>query len=139
MTDSSDFDEVEMQVLALIANLSLEAGGKSIFGARTLLGGDFNNMESKILVNEIYKSTPNEIFIYPNPNSGIINFKLTQACEMFRFEIYDVLGKVILGRNFNGIDAASGLNVSHLSQGSYIYKIIQEKGVMQNGLLIITK
>ena len=138
MADSTDFDEVEMQVLALIANLSLEAGGKSIFGARTLLGGDFNNMESK---QSQQKEPPKErgILVYPNPNNGFVLFKLSDASQQFIIEIFDTYGRTVAHYVLNGITAAQGIDIRHLSNGVYFYKIHYTTEQRKNGIIILKK
>jgi hypothetical protein len=43
------------------------------------------------------------------------------------------------GINFTGLSASSGLDISHLGKGSYMYKLQMESGKSQNGILIVVK
>lgn len=62
-----------------------------------------------------------EVKIYPNPTIGIINIQTNANVKSI--SIYTLLGKEILRTTAIKID------VSHLSSGMYILKIISEKGM----------
>ncbi|MDO6597745.1 choice-of-anchor Q domain-containing protein [Oceanihabitans sp. 2_MG-2023] len=63
-----------------------------------------------------FELNTNEISLYPNPTSSILNIKSKQDVETVT--IYSVLGKKVLKAETKTID------VSNLSQGIYIMKII---------------
>jgi hypothetical protein len=64
----------------------------------------------------------NNLFVYPNPTAGIVNFS-----EVIHYEIYSSLGKLVLqgqGRRVDISELPSGIYV--LSNGAEIFKIIKE-------------
>ena len=72
---------------------------------------------------------------YPNPNSGMLYFNY-ENIENGRLEMYDVSGKLILERS----TIKDHLNISHLNNGMYFVKVIDEKAaVFQMKKFILTK
>ncbi len=59
--------------------------------------------------------------VYPNPTSGIVNIQTKEDID--RIEIYDINGRLI----FNKLKT-SQVNISQLSVGVYILKVVGENG-----------
>lgn len=68
--------------------------------------------------------------IYPNPtnNSFVIDYN-----GFIQVKIYDMLGKEILTQNANG---KTEINISNLSNGIYIVKILSENKVIGNSKIV---
>jgi type IX secretion system substrate protein len=66
------------------------------------------------------------ISVYPNPSDGILNVSVNEAGE-YTISVYNLLGEVLYAENI-AIDQDGGhrIDVSDLSQGYYILKIIED-------------
>lgn len=100
---------------------------------------DFNfpiltNMESTIIqqtLNTNNFSINNKISIYPNPTSDVINIQTNNTTD-FNIEIYDVVGKQIGSyKNQKSID------ISNLTSGMYLIKIIDLENNLESSHKII--
>ena len=69
----------------------------------------------------------NEIFIYPNPSSGIINIE--GIYKRSTLEVYDVLGNLLLSKNLGIENKNTKLDLSSHSAGIYIVKIQINNGL----------
>ena len=54
--------------------------------------------------------------MYPNPTNGELNISYTDIIN--QVEVYNLLGQKVITQNFESNNVS--LNVSHLSNGSYI-------------------
>ena len=61
-----------------------------------------------------------ELDIYPNPTTGIINLSFEKGYSLSQFEVLDLTGKVVF---FGKINGKLELDVSHLPKGIYYLKI----------------
>ncbi len=67
-----------------------------------------------------------DFIFYPNPSNGIVNFEFKNS-EFFKsLEIYDIAGKIILQKEIYKNEES--LDLSNLSKGVYLYKIIKQNG-----------
>ncbi len=82
------------------------------------------NVDSTITSIENSKYRNNEIIIYPNPAKNKIFIKGTFDAPAL-FELYDITGRKALEQTITGIN--SQVNINHLSNGFYIYKLNTEK------------
>jgi len=75
-----------------------------------------------------------EINVYPNPTSSIIHFEVKEFDQASRLEIYSIEGKKVGSNTLqNGINT---INVEHLQQGIYIYKIFSEQTMLGAGKFV---
>ncbi len=65
------------------------------------------------------------INIYPNPTTGIVNISSTENSIIDKIEIVDVLGKTVATKTGN----TSQVDISHLSNGMYVFKIYSGENV----------
>lgn len=79
--------------------------------------------EITVSVNSINNILNENIEIYPNPTSGILNFDFTDA-QVRSIEILDLCGKVV--REFNSNSDQLKIDLSELAKGSYFVKIKTE-------------
>ena len=83
---------------------------------------------------EDFKVQPDSrLIIYPNPASGIINVELSEACDNYEIEIYDISGTKIYGMTSDS--CASQVNIESLSAGIYIVKVVKDDMIYQKRFL----
>jgi len=70
------------------------------------------------------------ITVYPNPASTILNIN-TNNIEIIKIELYDVLGKKVLGKN----GTINQLDISNLDNGLYLVNIQTAQGVLVKKIL----
>jgi hypothetical protein len=61
----------------------------------------------------------NEVAIYPNPTTSILNFKSVVAVETIA--IYNMLGQLVQQEKVNALEGA--INIEKLAQGTYLVKV----------------
>ena len=61
----------------------------------------------------------NGFVLYPNPTSGILNFKSIVVVE--KITLYNMLGQLVQQENINALEGA--INIEKLTQGTYIVKV----------------
>jgi len=79
---------------------------------------------------EIVVDKSQELVIYPNPSSAIINISLSQVEERSNVEVIDMIGNVLYEQK--NVDFSTNLyeiNISKLKMGIYLVRIINEKNV----------
>jgi hypothetical protein len=87
-----------------------------IFDVYSLPGTTLNTVTN--LLNE------DSFFSFPNPTSNIISITNNlKSGENFPLEIFDINGKKVLEKTVTGENEEIHLDVSHLSNGIYIYKL----------------
>ncbi|CAC9976940.1 DUF7619 domain-containing protein [Flavobacterium panici] len=64
--------------------------------------------------------------LYPNPVSNTLNVNSTQNIEIQSFEIYDILGQLIIA--VPNAKMVSDIDVSRLKTGNYFIKVKSDKG-----------
>ena len=91
----------------------------TVTDANGCVGSDIVNIEFDIcsLVN-IHEAITNNINIYPNPTSGVINIKTNK--KFFKFSIINSVGQTVYTREINNFYC---INISHLPRGIYLLKI----------------
>ena len=72
----------------------------------------------------------NEVSVYPNPTTGILNIESTQ--KIHKIEIYNLAGKLLRQEQSTG-----KLNLSDLNQGVYLIRISPEKGASLTKKIIL--
>lgn len=78
---------------------------------------------AKVLDVDTFELSSN-ILIYPNPISDIINIKVQNGLKVNKVKIISILGKTIMEQSKNRF------NISRLSKGIYLIKIITDKGIV---------
>jgi len=80
----------------------------------------------------IDNNNTNEISIYPNPSNGMLN--ITNA-ENANVVVYNLLGEVVANSNCNS--AFSTVDLSNLSNGQYIVKVVSDKNTVTKKINIV--
>ncbi|RZK13256.1 MAG: T9SS type A sorting domain-containing protein, partial [Flavobacterium sp.] len=87
------------------------------FSASASSGGIFK-YSSSVLNTDSFNS--NKLAIWPNPTQSVLNFSNS---DVEKIQIYDLLGKEILSKTFNGYEVNS-VDVSQLNNGVYLIQSI---------------
>ena len=100
------------------------------------LGGSINidNVMVAGPLSVLVAAAQNDLKIYPNPASDIINISSGQAPE--RVEVLDVSGKKVQTLNNDGKVKELSLNISSLPEGLYVLKVYTENGVTSSKVMI---
>ncbi len=69
----------------------------------------------------VIENTKNELYLFPNPASNTVIFKLFTAGQTGIINIYDTNGKLIIEEKF--IDSKSEINIERINSGLYIVEI----------------
>jgi hypothetical protein len=83
----------------------------------------FSGSTTSISKNE---SSFNDLIIFPNPASGLLNLKISSASNQnIRFEMIDLTGKLILGENavYSSDGSIYSIDIEHIAKGTYLLKI----------------
>lgn len=81
----------------------------------------------------------NNILIYPNPAKQILTLSNIQNIDLKTFEIYNIIGSLVLQVNFNNLsfENSFNLNVKDLNKGIYLTKLIDGNNKTKTQKLII--
>ena len=118
-------------ILGSVNSIQLQADGK------VLVGGDFDKCNGVgrayfVRLNNPSLSTidftKTKISLYPNPVKDILNISLAENISIENYEIYDLIGKNVISKT----TTENFINVSELSNGIYVIKVITSEGVMTN-------
>lgn len=74
----------------------------------------------------------NNISIYPNPTTGIVNIKSAENSNVF---VYNILGDIVA--SFNNISNNSKVDLSNLSEGNYVIKVVSDKESVNQQITIV--
>lgn len=73
--------------------------------------------------------------LYPNPASQFLNISQNQNIEIQSFEIYDVLGQLIIA--IPNARTTSTIDISRLKTGNYFIKVKSDKGISSSKFIKI--
>ncbi len=83
-----------------------------------------------------------QVRVYPNPATNVltIEYKLPNNEEAI-MQIIDIMGRLVITKNLSSQKQPFGkltmtLNISSLSQGVYLYKVVQNGGAISTGRII---
>jgi hypothetical protein len=78
----------------------------------------------------------NNINIYPNPTSNIINIEAStsSATDKLKIEISNVIGQVLISENQT--NQRSSFNIQNFPSGLYFIKLISEDNVIETRKII---
>jgi hypothetical protein len=121
--DSDVFDDQFFTACGPDSGGPFESADCSNHAGTQLINDSFNSSGSTLSTTDVLL-TENDIKIYPNPVKDALQIKNTSEIQIDKVEIYNMLGKRIqvIQKPKNSI------NVSQLSKGIYLLKLITEKG-----------
>ena len=134
-----------METLQAIANECPLHYGQAVYSARVLISTQYGYESSywddeEICTSEIgyrkanpnhstitYPLEVNDFTIYPNPASTELNFKVKNSDHCTegtntKIEILDVLGNIVIKKEYDGFVQNGSLIISILANGAYIIK-----------------
>jgi hypothetical protein len=126
----------------ILANKCPAIDGSVVYAARNLynrLTGRINNFANTCNANTysrkaVVKELDNTgLLIYPNPAKTQININYKSIREV---NIYDYAGRVLINQIFDGVNSTK-LDVSKLTKGFYIVKLVSKSGETKSTKLII--
>ncbi len=92
----------------------------SVNGCAALSVGDVGNIKKSIMV-------------YPNPFNTTFTIQTNENNTNSTFNLYDIAGKLVIERKISQSSTVIDINVA---PGMYIYRFINDAGIMQTGKLI---
>ena len=124
----------ELHTLALRTDNSLWVWG--INSAGELGNGNSQNQSTPVPVAcpsslEITNFVAKQVSIFPNPTTGIVTISNQDNLTIDKIEILDILGKTVSVKT----DNTSQVDISHLSNGIYIFKIYSGETVFQKKII----
>ncbi len=81
--------------------------------------------------NAVETFTANEIEMYPNPTTGIVNFNNVENATI---EVYNMMGQVVANANSNSVNTT--IDLSNLANGNYVVRIVKDGEVATSKLNI---
>ncbi|OUR94627.1 hypothetical protein A9Q87_03050 [Flavobacteriales bacterium 34_180_T64] len=85
---------------------------------------------SQTLSNPDFITSENEVILYPNPTSDILNIKLSSNNTIVNVTVFDMLGKV---QNVNSTN--NQINLSSISSGVYILQVETNNGLISKQII----
>ncbi|MFC5269295.1 T9SS type A sorting domain-containing protein [Adhaeribacter terreus] len=76
------------------------------------------------------------VSVYPNPSNGKFNVKLVGYKHDAALELYTLTGQLIVKENVKAGQEVTKLQVKNLAAGTYLLKVVSEKGVQINKLIV---
>jgi hypothetical protein len=81
-----------------------------------------------------------DIFVYPNPNSGSFTIKYNNLdSENIRFELMDITNRLLYSQNLPAKSHLAVLDVGHIKDGIYGYRILMNNEMIKSGHVIIIR
>ena len=142
--DNYKLTDEEIEVLLSIAEYCPIRYGPAVYSARVLINTQYgyealfwDDEELCISGIDYRKSNPNvpdkeiastnDFAIFPNPTSSELNFKLQDALackngENTNLEILDILGNIVLKKEYQGTVSAGKVDISILANGIFLLK-----------------
>ncbi len=72
-----------------------------------------------------------EAIVFPNPGSDQIRFRIASQYKQSTFEMFDMHGRIVLSEQVIG--KWGEVNSTHLSPGTYVYRIFNQDGLFESG------
>ena len=87
------------------------------------------NIGANVGINE---NVANEVSIYPNPTSDILNIS-TNSNDLSELTIKDITGKIVLNQNFNN---KITINTENYSKGIYLIDVKNNLGTVSEKISV---
>ena len=81
------------------------------------------------------KSSKDFVRVYPNPTSEVIN--ITSNKKISSLELFDITGRKI--KSLQGLGTQSSIDVSMLTNGVYVLKVVLASGDVVEERIIVNK
>lgn len=78
------------------------------------------------------------VFVFPNPNNGYVNLRFHEKIpHLVSFNLYSDIGKIVYKKRVNGKNEITGINLTQLKKGTYLYSITEDINVLETGKLML--
>jgi uncharacterized delta-60 repeat protein len=140
LTDSNDYINIRMDDMLLLANNKVLLGGSFVTGSGYNTYPYVSNiliqlaLTNSIGTDELLLS--NDLKIYPNPSSDIINVQHTELKPIKEINILSIDGKVMESFVNLGKTNSISLNISSVPRGTYIIQVKSKKGNISSSTFI---
>lgn len=105
-------------------------------------------IENRIFVDEVAmhlsavsgisdKNLTNSFHIFPNPSRGFINIQNNNNINDCSFGLYDMNGRIVVNQVLQA--GTQQINIEQLPGGNYLYRIENNKGLNQSGIIAVQK
>lgn len=91
--------------------------------AATYGRGIFSGMFTDQTLSTKDNTISNEIKIYPNPTSGIVNISIPNYSGVLNLEVFDINGRKVLSKAETSFSTSVNINLQGLEPGIYIIKL----------------
>jgi hypothetical protein len=88
---------------------------------------------SELGTTSIGENSSADIQVYPNPANNFINIKFNSPAADLKLELFDITGRMVLTTDLSGNQK---INIGHLEDGLYIYRLNQE-GIVKSGKILV--
>ena len=141
--------------ISLSINFGLEAKTKSSAEGDSVLtliyqtydpgsGEWINNYKQEFTFTNLATSTKKEventenIIIYPNPNSGVLNVSLKNVNGLSRVSMVNAVGQTVFTKRFDGFSGNTVFteDLSYLKKGIYFVQVFSEGGMLSKKLIL---
>jgi len=128
------FDEIQLIFSASAGvNFDKMKQCKGVYGSTLWIDDVYLNYDLGIKQNLFSTLKANA---FPNPATEVLNFELNEEFTGVIW-VYDLSGRKIMESNISGTQ--SQLNISSLSSGNYIYKLMNENTIFAQGKFVVAK
>lgn len=116
------------QYTRLRMRVASEQIGSSFDACTNLTRGQVEDYAVEIMPLSVTEEViiPLEVFIYPNPTEGLLQYSATSSEKIVDIAIYDLIGKQVF--HISDRELSNTLDVNYLPTGTYIIQFISEKG-----------
>lgn len=140
-----EIDSTQFYILEAIACQSPLEGGSAVYGARTMIGLDYEcangeNRTMTIVDESLFEEEIlDEFSIYPNPTSGRFTIN-NNSSELVngKVQILDITGKIVAEYKLNNTNETQ-INITDLSDGIYHYLIYSNGTSVYANKLVISR
>ncbi len=103
-----------------------------LYGGRASSGNNFNDLQeySPALTTALIerKKEDKKLLLYPIPNKGRFTLQLNETISSTsQFTVYNEMGKLIYSQTISPNNQKHNINIEGLSQGIYIYNLVNSK------------
>jgi hypothetical protein len=88
-------------------------------------------------INDKLDNNTEPVRLYPNPATDYITIVIPRITKQWQFALYDIQGREVLHLHSRG--AFRSINVSQLTAGLYLWKLVYEDGKEERGKLILQR
>lgn len=86
-----------------------------------------------------HESFLSDMFVFPNPSAETINLNLNlKTAQKVSIELFDMTGKLVISKDFGILqgDTKQVINVNGISKGTYVLRVVAEKGTEVRKIII---